>query len=157
MRSKEREGGKEASDDEPVPQGRMRNAQPSPEGIRGTMKRVLFVDDERDIREILCEIFGGKGFSAAQAPDGREALSMFQSGGYDVVVSDISMPFMDGFELLRRVRKASPLTPVIIISGGSEDESRAALSAGAFSVVRKPFDLGELENEIIRALSSLRP
>ncbi len=81
-------------------------------------KRVLVVDDERDIAEIVSELLEGEGFQTLRAYDGQEALDALERHHPDAVVMDIKMPVIDGLEAIRRVRKNPALrsTPIVVLT-----------------------------------------
>jgi len=79
--------------------------------------RILLVDDEPEIRELYGEMLEICGCTVDTAPDGAEAVSRATADGYDLVVMDLHMPKMDGFESIARIRKADRHTPVIVITG----------------------------------------
>ena len=76
-------------------------------GNSETDKKVLIVDDYRVIRELLAKYLDNSGFATCMASDGREALEVFQREEPDLLISDLKMPHMDGFELIRQVRAIS--------------------------------------------------
>ncbi len=114
--------------------------------------RILVVDDEPEITAILSDLFAAKYFSTSAA-SAEEALELLTSNNYELVVSDITMPGMSGLEMIPHVRKISPDTVVVMISGMQTVESAIdALRLGAFDYVMKPFDLRQVEAVVKRAL-----
>jgi two-component system chemotaxis sensor kinase CheA len=109
-------------------------------------KRALVVDDSAVIRDLLAELFTGAGFTVVQAGDGREALDELEKSSCDVIVTDLEMPRLDGFELTRAIRKRGQQTPVVIVTtrGSAEDRRRAAESGADAYVVKDDFREGEL-------------
>lgn len=105
---------------------------------------VLVVDDDPEIRESLARELRAAGYAVSTAADGREAERVAREASPDLVLTDIAMPFADGFALIAAVRAFSR-TPIIVLSvrGGDVDKVRA-LDAGADDYVTKPFSLGEL-------------
>jgi len=102
---------------------------------------ILLVEDDMVVRQTLHEILVDEGFNVVVAADGREGLSALERAIPDLVISDIRMPYVDGFELLAAVRKRSPLCPVIFISAKAEDgDIRMGMSLGADDYLVKPFD-----------------
>jgi two-component system sensor histidine kinase and response regulator WspE len=116
-----------------VHEGKLRHARPAPAGARA-VKRVLVVDDSAIVREVERQMLRGRGYEVDVAVDGADGWAAARSGGYDLIVSDIDMPRMNGLELVRAVR-ADPRvqsTPVVIVSYKERDEDRArGLDAGA--------------------------
>ena len=103
------------------------------------MTRVLIVDDEPTVRNVTSKILERDGFQTATAADTEEALSLLASEDFDVLVSDIVMPGLDGVVLMRRTQEISPHTKVILVTGEPTVESAAAaVRAGAFAYLPKP-------------------
>ncbi len=104
--------------------------------------KILVVDDEEPVRGMLSVFLEGMGHSVATAANGFQALAMLQTGGYDIVVSDVTMPQMNGLQLLESIRKHYEGVLVILMSGGVKSHLEAeALSKGAYAFVSKPPDL----------------
>jgi DNA-binding response OmpR family regulator len=106
-------------------------------------ERVLIVDDEPEIGRILAMILRGAGFEAAAVTGGRAALERLAGAPADLVILDVTMPDLDGFETLRRIREA-PATarlPVIMLTANTGDGDRArAEGLGADDFIAKPFE-----------------
>lgn len=110
------------------------------------MSRILIVDDEQSIQKALTMALSDQGFETDAAPNGLEAIKCLQRKSYDLVLSDIRMPGMDGFELLKSMREktASP-PPVIFLTAYATMESTAlALAQGARDLIVKPFEIKTL-------------
>ncbi len=119
--------------------------------------RVLVVDDERVIREILADFLTLEGFSVRTAEDGSAALTELSKHPYDVVISDLKMPKVGGLELLESIRKNNPSTITVIMTGfGTVDTAIDAMKRGAFDYVLKPFKGEEVVYTIQRALDKRR-
>lgn len=103
------------------------------------MARVLVVDDEPDVRELLCEEIDLLGYSTISAASGRQALEKLASEAVDVVVSDVRMPDGDGLFLLKELR-AKFRIPVILISGFTDLTPASGFDLGAVAVLAKPYD-----------------
>jgi two-component system response regulator AtoC len=113
---------------------------------------VLIVDDEMNIRRVLAAMLKRDGYEVTTAADGEQALAVLQKTPVHVVVTDLVMPKVGGMELLRRVSADYPDVPVILITAhGSVDSAVAALKAGAFDYVTKPFEQEELRKVIAKA------
>jgi two-component system, NtrC family, response regulator AtoC len=113
---------------------------------------VLIVDDEVNIRRVLAAMLKREGYEATTAGDGEQALAVLAKTPVDVVVTDLVMPRMGGMDLLRRVSADFPDVPVIVITAhGSVDSAVAALKAGAFDYITKPFEQDELRKVIAKA------
>lgn len=118
---------------------------------------VLVVDDEPGIQRTLLTLFEMSGLEARAAGDGREALGLLESFAPDVIVSDISMPDLDGIRLLREVRRRDLDLPVVLVTGLPSVESAAhAVELGAHRYITKPFDHGELLATVKNAASIYR-
>lgn len=106
---------------------------------------VMIVDDSRSMRQVIRKILGVSGFKVGdclEAGNGREALDLLESHWVDLILSDIHMPEMDGFGLLRALKENEEWhdTPVVLITTESnEDRIQEALSLGARGYIRKPF------------------
>ncbi|WP_128100550.1 response regulator [Paenibacillus sp. DCT19] len=118
------------------------------------MYRVLLVDDEEDVREGLVVEVDWEALDlriVGLAENGREALEMAERVEPDIVVTDISMPFMDGLELARRLRERNPLVKVVILTGYDEfDYARQAVSISVDEYLLKPFSAGHLMELLTR-------
>src|SRR5512138_3124207 len=117
------------------------------------MARVLLVDDESSVRAALKELVLGHAWEPLVARSGAEALELVDRA--DAVVTDFSMPEMDGMELLRAVHERDESLPVILLTAhGSERLAVRAIKAGAYEYVPKPFDVDEMALAIGRALEA---
>ena len=116
------------------------------------MAAILIVDDDDAIRDTLYELFS-EDHLCHVANTAEKALSFLREQSYDVVLTDISMPGLSGVELLGTVRQSQPDTPVIIISGISDETHAEGLKRlGAFDYILKPFSLHVVESSVARAL-----
>jgi DNA-binding response OmpR family regulator len=107
-------------------------------------QRILVVDDDADIRLLVRELLERRGFSVSEAVDGKHALQAFYEGRPDLVVLDVSMPGLDGWSTLERIRELSDV-PVMMLTARSEElEKTRGLRAGADDYVTKPFGRQEL-------------
>lgn len=114
------------------------------------MSTVLLVDDDAGVRFALTEVLCDRGYRVIGASSGAEALASLD--GVDVVVTDLSMPGMDGLELLSRIAARAPALPVILLTAhGSENMVRIASSHGACGCLSKPFDIDEIARVIEQA------
>ena len=114
-------------------------------------KRVLVVDDERAILTVLRIKLGISGYDVVSASNGEEALDLIKSTCPDIMLLDVIMPGMDGFQVLEKVRAASKL-PVIVFSARPENASKA-LSLGANDFLAKPLDVDEMVKRIEKLLA----
>jgi DNA-binding NtrC family response regulator len=128
----------------------------APDRGRDLMPSLLLVDDDQTLLNVLLELFSGEHQcdAAATAEEGFELLG---ANGYDLVVTDISMPGMSGETLLGYIKANSPSTPVIFISGSKDRElARRLRVKGAASFLSKPFNLAEIMQTVERALQGRR-
>jgi two-component system, OmpR family, KDP operon response regulator KdpE len=116
--------------------------------------RILIVDDEPQIARVLKISLAARGYNIQVASDGISALEIFGNWQPDLVITDLSMPRMDGLKLCRKLRVASRI-PIIVISAESKKHIKfEALDAGADDYLTKPFDINELLNRIGTLLSA---
>lgn len=117
------------------------------------MKKILIVDDEGCIRLVLSEFLENRGFDSCQAKDGFEAISVFPRERPDAVLLDLSMPGMDGMEVLEKLTALDPSVPVIILTANGEISSAVqAVKRGAFDFISKPPDFEEIMMRLNRAI-----
>ncbi len=114
---------------------------------------ILIVDDERPIRDSLDVVLAEEGYGTTVASTGKEALHFAEDQSFDLIITDLKMPEMDGMELLRKCRKMCPQTFVIIITAhGSLESAIEALRIGAYDYILKPFDFDDVLLKIRRML-----
>lgn len=117
------------------------------------MAKILIVDDETPIRRTLRDILEFEGYDVEEAVDGLECVAKVQKEKFDVIITDIKMPKMDGIEALERLQILSPETPVIMVSGhGTIDTAVEAVKKGAFDFISKPPDLNRMLITVRNAL-----
>ena len=117
------------------------------------MAKILIVDDERAIRSTLREILEYENHQVEEAMDGAEGWEKIQKGGFEILLSDIKMPKMDGTELLDKVIGAGIDCPVIMISGhGTIETAVECIKKGAYDYIAKPLDLNRLMITLRNAL-----
>lgn len=122
------------------------------------MAKILIVDDEPRIRELIREHLQHDGFACEEATDGSAALATLAVGGIDLVILDIMMPFVDGMTCLREMRKRHIDTPVIMLTArGEEYDKLAGLENGADDYVVKPFSPRELVARVKAVLARTLP
>jgi len=107
--------------------------------------KILLVEDEESLAIGLRYNFAGEGYKVDWAKDGKEALKMFDSNEYDLIVLDIMLPYLNGFEITEYIRKKQPRLPILMLTAmtGSNDRVKG-LELGADDYVAKPFHLEEL-------------
>lgn len=120
-------------------------------------RKILILDDEAEIRAELAEYLARKGYEVEEAGDGIEGLRKFEAAPADLVITDIKMPRLDGYEVIRRVRQIDPDLPIIAITGHfSPGDLSTAKDAGATVTMKKPLGLRELAAELKRLLEPER-
>ncbi len=123
-------------------------------GEPGVTRRVLVVDDEELVRSMLGRYLERKGFLVQMASDGFQALDLFRESYFDLVLSDVRMPGLDGLKLLRAIKDINPRVPVVLISGyGDVETVVAALKAGAENFLVKPMKMEELAKVMEQSLA----
>src|SRR5712671_7151668 len=120
--------------------------------------RILVVDDEEAIREIVCAILAAHGYTWKQASSGMEALALLNSGeGFELVLSDLMMADMDGIGLLERTKEKYPEMPVVMVTAVHDiSVALAAIRNGAYDYLLKPFEREQLLATVRRALENRR-
>jgi DNA-binding NtrC family response regulator len=114
--------------------------------------RVLIVDDEPDFLETIVKRLRKRKVDAMGVGSGKEAVKILDEQTFDVVILDVRMPGMDGIETLKEIKRKSPLTEVIMLTGHASVESgMQGMQFGAFDFVIKPADLDELIEKINQA------
>jgi two-component system response regulator PilR (NtrC family) len=118
-----------------------------------TPGKILIVEDEKNLNDILSMLLGDEGCETVSAYDGREGLDLIGRDIYDIVVTDIKMPHHDGFQILKAVKETSPDTIVIMVTAfGTTEAAFEAMKMGAYDYVNKPFKIDEIRLVIKNAL-----
>lgn len=117
-------------------------------------RRVLVVDDEELVRSMLVRYLERKGYQVQEAGDGKKALDLFREHNFDLVLSDVRMPGLDGIQLLKALKEINPRVPVVLISGYGEVETVvAALKYGAENFLGKPLKMESLGKVVDQSLA----
>ncbi len=117
--------------------------------------RVLVIDDDASLRFALEAVLGDAGLTVVSSASGAAGLQAFEASGADAVLTDLAMPEMDGLEVLSRLRALDPGVPVIMLTAhGSERVAVAAMKAGAYDYLPKPFDPDEIALAVRRAIET---
>jgi DNA-binding response OmpR family regulator len=120
-------------------------------------RRILVVDDEPPIHELVAEYLRGRGMEVEVARDGREARALLAGGAFDLVLTDLKLPDTDGIELVKTAARTVPPTPSLIMTGyGTVESAVIALRSGAQDYVLKPFRLRDIHAAIEGALERTR-
>lgn len=104
------------------------------------MTRLLLIDDDRELTGMLAEYLGAEGFRIDAVQDGRQGLERAREGGYDVVVLDVMLPVMNGFEVLRELRKRCEVPVLMLTARGDDVDTIVGLELGADDYLPKPFN-----------------
>lgn len=118
------------------------------------MFSVLVCEDDKNIRRLMAEYLVRGGYTVTECEDGAEALESFGQSHVDLLITDVMMPSVDGFELVRELREAGFDTPVLMISArGAMEDKKTGFGCGADDYIVKPFDMEEM---LLRAAALLR-
>lgn len=121
------------------------------------MTAILVVDDDRDVRDVLQRLLERAHYEVETAEDGKQALRMFQTRTYDVVITDILMPEKEGIETIIELLRLCPDLKIIAISGGGRGDAvhylQVAEAFGADRALSKPFEC----DDILQAIRELTP
>ena len=116
-------------------------------------KRILLVDDHKNMRMLVNELLSGVGYRVLEARDGNEAMGLIEIGPIDLVITDLKMPEIDGIELTRAIRRIRPDLPIIVYSAYRFiDTAPVALKAGANEYLAKPFLGTKIKQTVERLL-----
>jgi len=118
---------------------------------------VLIAEDDRDLQLGLIDLLEGEGYQVTAAADGRQALERYRQGRFDLLLLDVMMPGLSGYDVCREIRRDDPDTPIIMLTAkGEEIDKVVGLQLGADDYVTKPFGLHELRARIAAALRRTR-
>ena len=120
-------------------------------------KKILIVDDELEMRRLLATFFEKKGFRAVAVESGLLGLRILSRTGFDALISDIKMPFMDGLEFAAKARKFNPDLVIIMLTGyGSLDAAQQAIRIGAKDFFTKPVELEKLHDSVESGVAAVK-
>lgn len=118
-------------------------------------RQVLVVDDNKAVQDVLSRMLSFLGYDVTLAGNGLEAGTLFLTGSYDLVITDLQMPLMDGWELSRLIKERSPNTPVMVVSGACDETNGDKTNLSCVdAVILKPFKLKEIEGAVRRLLNN---
>ena len=115
---------------------------------------ILVVDDEAGYRELLAKMLTKVGYRVITAADGNEALTLFADSKFNLIISDVFMPNLNGYALAARIRATDPDVPIILISGYLSQESPKNLLGGSTEFIAKPLDSELIIATVQRLMSS---
>ena len=118
---------------------------------------LLIADDHKQITSILSDYAKKEGYTVMIANDGKEALSLFSRNTFDLVLLDVMMPEMDGFQVCREIRKTSSVPIIMVTARGADFERIMGLDMGADDYIVKPFSPGEVMARIRAILRRISP
>ncbi|HOP47052.1 MAG TPA: response regulator [Desulfobacteraceae bacterium] len=118
-------------------------------------KKILVVDDEKGIRFLLLDFLSSEGFDVRVAKDGQESLEILERSNFDLVITDINMPGMDGISMLKTMKKAGRKEKVILMSASPFDEKNLEPEIPSVAKhLHKPFKLDDFLGVVIDAMDS---
>ena len=106
--------------------------------------RILVVDDNHAVRSTVSRMLSHLGYEVSSADSGESALGIFHKDQFDIVISDYEMPGMDGVTLAHRIKKSSPGTPVVLMTGAAKETVLSRLGTAVDRVILKPFTLAQM-------------
>lgn len=120
------------------------------------MRKVLIVDDQYGIRILLKEILEQNGYTLFQAANGIQALTIADQQELDLILLDVKLPGMNGFDILKRVKEKQPEVQVIMMTAYEElDSIKKAKEIGALTFITKPFDISEVLNMVANRFAEI--
>ncbi|MBI5042900.1 MAG: sigma-54-dependent Fis family transcriptional regulator, partial [Nitrospirae bacterium] len=121
------------------------------------MNSILIVEDNLSMRNILEKTLKMKGYDVFSVGSAENAVKLFSSYVFDLVITDLKLPKADGIEVLKKAKKTAPSTIVIIMTAyGTIENAIEAMKLGAYDYILKPFSLEEIEIKVEKALSQQR-
>ena len=113
-----------------------------------TGEKILVVDDNNFLRSVVSKMLSLLGYEVSSADSGENGLSLFRKNKFDIVLSDYEMPGMDGVAFACSVKKSSPRTPVVIMTGAGRESVFSRKSTAVDEVISKPFTLSGIDETI---------
>ena len=118
------------------------------------MVRIMIIEDDEEMRSLLKDFFEEEGFETDSVSNGADALRKLSKDHFDLVITDIRMPGLTGLDILPRMRRLKPETPIIVMTAyGSDDVRRRSLERGATAYLEKPIPLSKLRTLIREEVS----
>ena len=118
------------------------------------MHKILIAEDDRELRQLFSHVLTKNGFAAKGVSNGKEGLEAMETDYFDLIISDIMMPVMDGYEFIRQLRDAGNTTPVLMITARDAfDDMRTGFQAGTDDYMVKPVNVNEM---VLRVQALLR-
>jgi DNA-binding response OmpR family regulator len=120
----------------------------------GDKKTILIVEDDPDVLSMMIKHLAHLGYDVITASDGMEGLKQLEEGGYDLVITDIVMPYVSGVGVVSTLKEKHPHIPVIAITGYGKEPEAAAVEMKADLVLAKPVKMSILRDRIVQLLGS---
>ena len=121
--------------------------------IIGTKKRIMVVDNEDNICDIYKKVLINEGYDVEAFMDGGSAIDSFVQNRFDVVITDLKMPKIDGFHVIKKIREVSPKTDIIVITGyATLDSVVTTIKLGAYDYLVKPFEISDLVGKVRKCI-----
>lgn len=121
------------------------------------LKKVLVVDDETGIRYLLSDVLADKGFEVSMARDGQESLDQLEVNSFDLIITDIHMPRLDGIEMLKCMKKTGRKEKVIVMTGNPSDQRlQDADIPMVVSRLQKPFKINKFLDVVNAAMANVK-
>ena len=118
------------------------------------MLKILIAEDDRELRQLFSHVLGRQGYTVFGVSNGKEALDAMDEEYYDMIISDIMMPVMDGYEVVRQLRESGNTTPVLMITAKDAfDDMRMGFQSGVDDYMVKPVNVNEM---VLRVQALLR-
>jgi CheY-like chemotaxis protein/anti-sigma regulatory factor (Ser/Thr protein kinase) len=128
------------------------DSQPTKKGRRA---RILVIDDDAFVRSVLSRTLAQDDHQVTLAEDGKKGVQLFKEGKFDIVLTDLGMPGMSGWEVCRMIKEISPHTPVGMITGWGDERNRSKMEEyGLDFFISKPFDLAQILNAVAETMES---
>jgi CheY-like chemotaxis protein len=118
----------------------------------GRRPRVLVIDDDPGVRQVVSYLLAEFGFECHTAEDGASGLGRFDEGGWDLVVTDLAMPKLNGWQVIEAIRHRTPMTPIVLVTAYTAPEIVRRAGEYGVPVVAKPFPIATLQAAIAEAL-----
>jgi DNA-binding response OmpR family regulator len=116
--------------------------------VAGSAPRILLVDDEQSVQKLLTYPLRKEGYEVVGALDGREALDRLQDASFDLVVLDVMLPHVDGFDVCRQIRATSTVPIIMLTAKAEEIDKVLGLELGADDYITKPFSVREFRSRV---------
>jgi CheY-like chemotaxis protein len=121
----------------------------------GRRPRVLVIDDDPGVRQVVSDLLAEFGFECHTAEDGANGVARFDEEAWDLVVTDLAMPKMNGWQVIEAIRQRTPRTPIVLVTAYMAPEIVRRAGDYGVPVVAKPFSIAALQAAIAQALDSI--